>query len=363
MAGGKYGKYVRPMRLRAELIYPSFRGKIADMPLVYDQKCLPEAPVYVETYHAYAPGAGVMSPCHLAPLVDGAPVEAQREVGQHAHNDFDEIYFFYGTDPTDNTRLGGQVEMWLGSGKEAEKFVMRDPTAVYVPKATPHNPWIVTKVDDPKHPIMVTSVALTKQYSLAPGAATEYPYPPAFSADLIGVPQPGAGKYAPLVNRLTLSQDIYISFLMGRVCVPSLMFDDKVCRAPLWAEFFLIYAGGTGIGVPTLADIAKADGMSHWDFTKGMQHSQAYDEVFLYLPTDPHDTLSLGGEAVEYLHDEGHSMTEPSAVYVPSKVVHNPSYFRKVDRPYYLIVLALTDNAKFHEGEFAPLPAPATFEF
>ena len=223
--------------------------------------------------------------------------------------------------------------MWLGSGENAEKFIMKDPTAVYVPKGLAHNPWIVTKVNDPKHPIMVTTVALTKNYSLADDAVTNSPYPPMFSPDLTGAPQPGKGKYAEYVNRLTLSRDIYISFLMGRVCVPSLMFDDKVYRAPLWAEFFLIYAGGAGIGVPTLADIAKNDAMSFWDWTKGMQHSQAYDEVFLYLPTDPHDTLSLGGEAVEYLGDEGHSITVPSAVYVPSKVLHNPSYFRRVERP------------------------------
>ena len=132
-----------------------------------------------------------------------------------------------------------------------------------------------------------------------------YPYPPMFSPDLIGAPQPGKGQYAEYVNRLTLSRDIFISFLTGRVCVPSLMFDEKVCRAPVWAEFFLVYAGGCGIGVPTIGDIAKNDGMSGWDWTKGMQHTQTYDEVFLYLPTDPHDTLNLGGEAVEYLGDEG----------------------------------------------------------
>ena len=40
------------------MIYPSFRGKIADFSLVYDQKAMPESPVWIETYHAYAPGAG-----------------------------------------------------------------------------------------------------------------------------------------------------------------------------------------------------------------------------------------------------------------------------------------------------------------
>ena len=114
MTEWQYARNVQPLRLRTELIYPSFRGKIADFPLVYDQACLPEAPVYIETYHAYAPGTGVMAPSELAPVVDGRPVDALKSVGQHAHNDFDEVYFFFGTDPTDNTRLGGQVEIVAG---------------------------------------------------------------------------------------------------------------------------------------------------------------------------------------------------------------------------------------------------------
>jgi len=57
--------------------------------------------------------------------------------------------------------------------------------------------------DDPDHPIMITCVSLTNKYSLAADAVTNYPYPPAFNPDLIGVPQPGEGKYAQYVNRLT----------------------------------------------------------------------------------------------------------------------------------------------------------------
>lgn len=359
----KYDKYVQPLRLRTEMICPSFRGKISDFSLVHDQQTTPESPIWTETYHAYAPGTGVMAPSSLPPVINGDPRKDLLDIGQHAHNDFDEIYFFYGTDITDNTRLGGQVEMWLGHGNDAEKFIMKDPTAVYVPKGLAHNPWIVTKVTDPSKPIMITTIALTNSYSLEPGAVTNYPYPPKFSADLIGVPQPGNGKYARYVNRILLSQDIHLTFLHGRVCTPNLMFDQKVCRAPLWAEFFLVHAGGAGIGTPTIADIAKNDGMSSWDWTKGMQHHQTYDEVFLYLPTDPHNTLDLGGEVAAYIGEEEHCFTESTAVYVPGGIPHNPTYFKRVDRPYYLIVLAMTDNAKFHEGEFTPTPAPKTFHF
>jgi hypothetical protein len=358
-----YEKYVQPLRLRTEMINPSFRGKISDFSLVHDQKTTPETPIWTETYHAYAPGAGVFAPSNLPPIIDGEQRPDYLSIGQHSHNDFDEIYFFYGTDIVDNTRLGGQVEMWLGHGDDAEKFVMKDPTAVYVPKGLAHNPWIVTKVNDPKKPIMITIVALTGKYSLAPDAVTNYPYPPRFSADLIGVPQPGKGKYAQYVNRITLSQDIHLTFLTGRVCTPNLMFNENVCHAPLWSELFLVYAGGAGIGTPTIADIARNDGMYTWDWTKGMQHYQTYDEVFLYLPTDPYDTLSLGGEAEIYVGEEAYSFTEPTAIFVPGKIPHNPNYFKRVDRPYYLVVLAMTDNAKFHEGEFTPLPAPKTFRF
>jgi hypothetical protein len=359
MAARQYQRLVQPLRLGTEVINPSFRGKISDFPLVHDQKTTPESPIRTETYYAYAPGTGAFAPSKLAPIVNGRPAEELKSVGSHAH-DFDEIYFFIGTDPQDNTRLGGQVEMWLGHGADAEKFVMTDPTAVYVPKGIAHNPWIVTRVNCSHHPIMILTVSLTSNYY---SPTTDYPYPPTFNTDLIGRPQPGKGKYAQYVNRLTLSQDIYISFLLGRVCTPNLMFDMNVCHAPLWTEFFFVYAGGTGVGVPTLADIAKNDAMSYWDWTKGMQHHQSYDEVFLYVPTHPHDILNLGGEIVAYLADEAYSFTEPTAIYVPGGILHNPNYFKRVDHPYYMIVLALTDNAKFHEGEFTPVPAPKTFRF
>jgi len=106
------------------------------------------------------------------------------------------------------------------------------------------------------------------------------------------------------------------------------MFNEKVCPAPLWAEFFLVYAGGAGIGTPTIADIAKKDGMSYWDWTKGMQHYQSYDEVFLYLPTDPHGYAQSWREIVAYLGEEEYSFTEPTSIYVPGKVLHNPNYFK-----------------------------------
>ena len=79
-----------------------------------------------------------------------------------------------GTDPADNTRLGGEVEFWLGHGGDAQKFVFNEPTAAWVPRGVAHNPWIITKVNNPKHPVMCVVVALTPKYTLEPGATTNY---------------------------------------------------------------------------------------------------------------------------------------------------------------------------------------------
>ena len=81
MTDGKYGKYVQSLRLRTEVIYPSFRGKISDFSLVYDEKSQPDSPIWTETYHAYAPGTGVFAPSELAPVIDGKPMEEPKNVG------------------------------------------------------------------------------------------------------------------------------------------------------------------------------------------------------------------------------------------------------------------------------------------
>jgi hypothetical protein len=88
-----YETYVQPLRLRTEMIFPSFRGKISDFSLVHHQQTTPDSPIWTETYHAYAPGTGAFAPSDLAPIVDGKPREDLRNCGPHAHNDFDEIYF------------------------------------------------------------------------------------------------------------------------------------------------------------------------------------------------------------------------------------------------------------------------------
>ena len=362
-AKAKYADLVKPLRLWTELVRPSYRGKLADLNLLYDKTVQPKTKIWVETFYAYAPGEGVAVPGGLQYIMEGKPMKELWEGGQHSHREYDELFLYYGSDPADNTRLGGEVEFWMGHGKDAEKFVIDEPTAFWVPKNVAHNPWIVTKVKDPKHPVMSTVIAFAPTYTLESGVTDNYPLPPSFSKEMIGKPLPGKGKYTKYANRLLLSQTILIPNLRGRVCVPNLMFDDKVFHAPCWVEMFLVYAGGQGVGVPNLEFSPPHNGKPGWDNTKGMQHAQNFDELFLFVGTDPHDTLNLGGEVVTYLGDEAYSITKASSVWVPAGVPHNPQYYKRVDRPFYMIVIALCDNAKFFEGMTSRTPAPKTFKF
>src|SRR5512136_1118032 len=120
MPKAKYANFVNPLRLWSETVRPSYRGKMADFSLMFDEQVYPDAPLWVETFYAYAPGQGVAVPGSLP----GFKFGQERKGGprQHSHDNFDELFLFFGTYPTDNTRLGGEVEMWLGHGADAQKY-------------------------------------------------------------------------------------------------------------------------------------------------------------------------------------------------------------------------------------------------
>ena len=161
----KYAKLVNPLRLWTEVVRPSSRGKMADFSLMFDEKVYPNAPLWVETFYAYAPGGGVGVPNELPSFFEGKEMKHRGDWGQHSHDNFDELFLFFGTDPTDNTRLGGEVEIWLGHGEDAQKYMIRSRLRKWVPKGVAHNPWIVTKVDNPKYPMIMMVIAFTHTYS------------------------------------------------------------------------------------------------------------------------------------------------------------------------------------------------------
>jgi uncharacterized RmlC-like cupin family protein len=65
----------------------------------------------------------------------------------HVHPYYDEFALFLGTNPSDLTDLGAEVE--TGMGKEMEWHAINKPSLIKLPKGFPHGPLHVTKVDRP----------------------------------------------------------------------------------------------------------------------------------------------------------------------------------------------------------------------
>ena len=148
-----------------------------------------------------------------------------------------------------------------------------------------------------------------------------------------------------------MAPDRIFPWLRGRVSTPTLMF-DKTCMedVPIWVEWFHVFAGGCGIGVPSLeapTDRKLPDG-TVIDISKGFSHGHDFDELFLYIPADPHDTLNLGGQVETWLGEgeeaEKFRFTEATSIWCPANLHHNPNYYRRVDaeKSYFMIVIALT---------------------
>jgi hypothetical protein len=81
-------------------------------------------------------------------------------------------------------------------------------------------------------------------------------------------------------------------------------------------------------------DLTMGQAQSANDFET---HKHDYEEVFLFLGTDPKDTTDLGAE-IEFWLGEGTErdkvvLTTSSAVYVPGGLVHFPLTYRNVKRP------------------------------
>jgi hypothetical protein len=256
--------------------------------------------------------------------------------------------------------LGGEVEFWLGEGKDAQKFIAKTPTAEWVPRNVAHNPHYFTKVASRDRPIIEMAVAMTPTYSLAPGSSRSLPLPPAFSFEKVGQEQKGKGLYTKYVNEVKFATDRLFPYHRGKVAVPTLMFDKTTYPdTKIWVEIFHVYASGAGIGLPSL-EPTLIKGIGAAGGGEGGGHAHNFDELFLFIGLDPHDTLNLGGE-VEFWLGEGDEAekfvtTKATAEWVPANVVHNPHYFRRVDRPFLMVVIAMTSEYALDGMRFAPLP-------
>jgi len=89
---------------------------------------------------------------------DTVPAAKGGGLGPHKDIGHDHLFCFLGTNPDEPGDLGGEVEFWLGEGKDIDKVVVNTPSSVYVPEGLAMFPMIWRKV---KRPIIMCVVAST----------------------------------------------------------------------------------------------------------------------------------------------------------------------------------------------------------
>lgn len=132
---GKYDSLVttvkydnRPIVVDEDSDYRTLFG-----PAMYCRDADPNAPLFIDIMQLYKSGTGFGLGAKT--IMDGAEIIDT----PHKHS-CPEIFVFCGTNVDDPSDLGGEVEFWIGEGEEAERFIITEPTFVYLPPNVVHQP-------------------------------------------------------------------------------------------------------------------------------------------------------------------------------------------------------------------------------
>jgi hypothetical protein len=142
MAESRYEQYVirRPALIKQGVEVPvdkvDTEGKSSTGPMVWcSRDMVANSSILLETGIIWGEGAaGTGGPNTFKP---------------HKHEDFDEIFTWVGTDPSDPMDLGMEAEFWLGEGETLDKVIINRSMSVYVPAGLGHFPLVVKKVTRP----------------------------------------------------------------------------------------------------------------------------------------------------------------------------------------------------------------------
>jgi len=182
----KYAKYVHELKWTEgvvnlpEEIKPD-RLPLIPVPLRIDQTMIPAMTKWMEVFIITEPSGFGMGGAidNEKPKIDFDPkgyglaeddmetplIFKDMTVTTHYHR-HEEMYLFLGTNPKDPLDLGGELEIWLGIGKYAEKFIITKSTLVLMPPGLAAHPLIFRRVDHP--PILQVVVYDNPVYSLIP---------------------------------------------------------------------------------------------------------------------------------------------------------------------------------------------------
>jgi hypothetical protein len=151
----KWDQYVSKMTRYPGFTHPAYGDRITQGSLIYDKIVTPVAPAHIEVFQINKPGTGMGTGTHMGPVFPyGEKKGLYLDDNPHWHP-VDECFLYHGSVLDKPGYLGGEIEFWMGEGKEAEKYTITEPSVVYVPAGVIHVPIFFNKVDSPATPIFM----------------------------------------------------------------------------------------------------------------------------------------------------------------------------------------------------------------
>ena len=66
----------------------------------------------------------------------------------HKH-DYSEMLVYLGTNPDNLEELGGEIELWLGEGRELDKVIVNTSSSIFIPRGLAHLPLFYKNIRRP----------------------------------------------------------------------------------------------------------------------------------------------------------------------------------------------------------------------
>jgi hypothetical protein len=157
MAEQKYTKYVTKMVRPKDFRHDSKIGKATIGPPSYDKNITDceDAPIHIEHFQIDK------ADCGFALNTLMGPIEGKMIYDVPHRHLSEELFMFTSSKLEDPDNLDGELEYWLGEGKEAEQFIITQPTVVLVPAGMVHCPIYFRKVN---RPIFMTVIGLAPMW-------------------------------------------------------------------------------------------------------------------------------------------------------------------------------------------------------
>ena len=251
----------------------------------------------------------------------GAPGMIEEETPcEHTH-DYDQLLWFFGSDPTDATKLDAEVEITMGEERIRHRF--NTPTVIAIPKGMPHFSPIVTSLSD-------------KIYVVAASGA------PAFKAEVTDPDaRPDCGKWGEFYNNPYKKYVVNLRFYRKDA------YHYGSARA-VDSGGMLTYFNGNDLGINMIMSCETVS-LPHQlgPRTADMgYHSHSHvnkDEMLIFLSSDKEDLSDLHGSADFCFGPdralEHYTVTKATCMVTPAKIFHLPLRFERVDRPMYFMTI------------------------